>query len=90
MKSTYILLLGMIAGLIIGQIADNKSDDELEIYTLENIYYLNGLTVTNESTSEVLEFKNKTELKEYISKITADDNQAGYDCLMRDEVFEKK
>jgi len=48
---------------------------DIEIYTPENIYYINGLTVTNENDGQTLEFKDKESLKEYISDKTADDTQ---------------
>lgn len=46
---------------------------DLEIYTTENIYYINGLSVTNEVGNEIKTFKNKAELKAYISEITSGD-----------------
>lgn len=47
-----------------------KAKTDLEIYTKDNIYYIEGLKVTNENGDEVLIFGNKKELKEYISKLT--------------------
>ena len=51
-------------------LADYSAKTDLEIYTEDNIYYINGLIVTNESDDEVLVFDSKKELKDYISKIT--------------------
>jgi len=51
-------------------LADYSTKTDLEIYTEDNIYYINGLIVTNESDDEVLVFDSKKELKDYISKIT--------------------
>jgi hypothetical protein len=48
---------------------------DLEIYTPENIYYINGFTVTNENDGETLKFENAGQLKEFISDRTADDTQ---------------
>lgn len=45
----------------------------LEIYTSNNIYYINGLTVTNEVNNDTLTFNNMRSLKNYISDITAND-----------------
>jgi hypothetical protein len=53
----------------------------LEIYTLENIYYINGLTVTDENSNPPIRFNTQAELKKYISDITVSDNQEGLDCL---------
>ena len=44
---------------------------DLEIYTQDNIYYINELTVTNEKTNEKLTFSNKESLKLYISDVTS-------------------
>lgn len=46
---------------------------ELEIYTLQDIYYVNGLNVTSESTDLNITFGSMTELREWLSKRTADD-----------------
>lgn len=46
---------------------------KLEIYTPENIYYINGLEVTNEADEEVITFSSMEGLKNYISTITAHD-----------------
>lgn len=48
----------------------NKYD--LEIYTVSNIYYINGLTVTNEVNDDILIFKDMENLKEYISNVTSE------------------
>lgn len=48
-----------------------KEAVNLEIYTYKNIYYINGLTVTNEATTDTLRFKDMKSLSIYISDITA-------------------
>lgn len=60
-----------------------KDTPDLEIYTLENIYYIDGLKVSNENNDKVLIFETQQELFDYISITTVQDNQAGYDCLMK-------
>lgn len=45
----------------------------LEIYTSRNIYYINGLTVTNEVNNDTLTFKNMASLRNYIGNITANE-----------------
>ena len=47
----------------------------LEIYTPENIYYINGLTVTNEVNEETKTFETPEDLNIYISNVTANDTQ---------------
>ena len=65
------LIIFIFAMLFISfSLADYSAKTDLEIYTEDNIYYINGLIVTNESDDEVLVFDNKKELKDYISKIT--------------------
>lgn len=46
---------------------------DLEIYTTDNIYFIHGLTVTNDMDRTVLNFESRADLKEYISTVTADD-----------------
>lgn len=47
--------------------------DSLEIYTPKNIYYIDGLTVSNEKNDLVLTFADKESLKNYIANITAEE-----------------
>jgi hypothetical protein len=72
---TLILIFTVILTLAISRCETKPEPADLEIYTPENIYYIEGLTVTNESNSETFTFKTKTELKEFISDRTADDTQ---------------
>lgn len=86
MKSLVSFLLGVgITCLCISYILKNHikipESTNLEIYTLENIYYINGLTVTDEGENPPIRFNTQAELKEYISDITVSDNQKGFDCL---------
>lgn len=72
MKKSILLSISCFA---VGFLASQYSQDrtELEIYTSDNIYYLNGLTVTNEADEETLNFNSKEGLKTFISDITAND-----------------
>lgn len=65
---TYLCKLSFDAGAY-------SAKTELEIYTLENIYYINGLEVTNESNDHVVTFNSMKALKEYVSDITVKDNK---------------
>lgn len=47
----------------------------LEIYTPNNIYYIDELRVTNENNNIVLYFENTTQLYNYITEITANDTR---------------
>lgn len=70
MKEVLFLLYGLFLGYcIFAPKEENKTD--LEIYTKDNIYYIKHLTVTNEVDAGKKEFKNKEQLKEYISNLTA-------------------
>lgn len=87
MKTLFEFGIGLLCfvAIIIATNTPNYPEDttDLEIYTLENIYYIDGLTVTNESNDKVLEFETQQELFDFISITTVQDNQAGYDCLMK-------
>lgn len=69
---------GFITGLIVTLILSlllfvGYNPTDIEVYTPENIYYINGLQVTNENNNEVLNFEDNESLKTYISRKTADD-----------------
>lgn len=66
-----VLLSGVV--LIIFLIATKKQtlNTDLEIYTNKNIYYISGLTVTNEVSDEVITFKDRESLKVFISDVTS-------------------
>lgn len=68
MKTILIAVITLFVGLYIG-IEGTRTD--LEIYTKDNIYYVNGLEITSETGAGERKFKNKEQLKEYISNITA-------------------
>lgn len=89
MKTLFGTIAGVILGLTIGGLIFLEYETSLEIYTLENIYYIDGLDVTNENDAYKYTFDNVEELKAYISDKTANDNQEGYNCLMREEVYSK-
>ena len=44
---------------------------KLEIYTQDNIYFLDGLKVTNEANDVILIFENNNDLEIFISDLTA-------------------
>lgn len=44
---------------------------KLEIYTQDNIYFLDGLEVTNEANDTILIFENNSDLEEFIGELTA-------------------
>jgi len=67
MKEIIILTCIAIA-YILGK---ETSRTDLEIYTRDNIIYINGLTITNEADTNKIVFKSKEELREYISTLTA-------------------
>lgn len=69
-----ILAIGYYSKFVF-DIGYNSAETDIEIYTRENIYYINDLTVTNESTDYVVTFSSKEALKEYISYISAHDNE---------------
>lgn len=84
--NTLSFLLGVVmTSLCISYILENHVEilepTDIEIYTLENIYYINGLTVTDENSNPPIRFNTQAELKKYISDITVSDNQKGFDCL---------
>jgi len=64
------ILIGIIFMLIIYILSYNPRTD-LEIYTQDNIYYINGLTVTNEQSDESITFSDMESLKIYISDVTS-------------------
>lgn len=65
-KSLTILLLVMFI-----LTKEEKPKTDLEIYTYDNIYYINDLTVTTENFNFKIEFANQAQLKEYISNVTS-------------------
>jgi hypothetical protein len=67
-KITVLTLLCLIVGILIGS---EVSKTDLEIYTVDNIYFVEGLRVSNEANDKVIHFTNKSELKEYIGEISA-------------------
>jgi type II restriction/modification system DNA methylase subunit YeeA len=54
---------------------------ELEIPSVEDIYYINNLRITTESGLIDKEFKDNAELKTFLSKRLYGDNQKAFDCL---------
>lgn len=68
MKNTVLLILIITLAYLIGE---HNAKTDLEIYTKDNIIYISGLTVTNEAEAGEKRFKNKEELREYISTLTA-------------------
>lgn len=70
-KTTSLSLVFLIVGIIIGS---EVSKTDLEIYTVDNIHFVEGLKVSNEANDKVIHFTNKRELKEYIGEISAKEN----------------
>lgn len=70
-KTTVLSLVFLIVGTVIGS---EVSKTDLEIYTVDNIYFVEGLKVSNEANDKVIYFTNKSELKEYIGEISAKEN----------------
>lgn len=68
MKTTKLLIVLMLA-LIIGQFLTDKTD--LEIYTNDDIYYIDGLTVTRENSPEGYIFTTKEDMKIFFAELTA-------------------
>lgn len=48
---------------------------DLEIYTVQDIIYIRGTTVTFESSDEVIRFNTPEQLREYISNLTAEQSK---------------
>lgn len=48
---------------------------DLEIYTVQDIIYVRGMTVTFESSDEVLRFNTPEQLREYISNLTVEQSK---------------
>lgn len=59
----------------------NSYDEKLEIYTVEDIYYFDGLYMTCELSSKKIYFKSFEERNEFISNRTSSDNIKGIKCL---------
>ena len=70
MKNSIIIIL-VLALYFTLQNSANKLT-KFEIYTVDNIYYFDGLKVTNEADSKTKTFESAGELTEYISDLTAD------------------
>lgn len=71
MRNIIILIVNIIALLVILIFTNNKSTD-LEIYTYEDIIYVNNNTVTFENTDEVYTFKDKESLKLFVANKTVE------------------
>ncbi len=89
MKNLFIIFVSFVAGMamLLGVQSLEHNKDYIEsipkldpIYTLEDIYYLEGTTVVTE-TGEEYAFFNLYDAFEFISIRTVTDNQRGYDCL---------
>lgn len=70
-KIILILFLSLLNVSLIIFIGEDSTD--IEIYTEKNIYYIKGLTVTNEANDKKIKFAQGIDLKNYISKVTAND-----------------
>lgn len=70
MKNKIIILIVNIIALLVILIYTNNKSTDLEIYTYEDIIYVNDNTVTFENTNEVYTFKDKESLKLFIANKT--------------------
>lgn len=77
----FILLIGFcmaIVGYAIGinVAANNNEPISLDIYTMDNIYYVDPINfqVSNEIYGDTISFKSMEDLNAYISKITAEES----------------
>lgn len=68
-------LLGIILIVILSSL---NPKTELEIYIDRNIYYINGLEVTDEANDEILYFNSMEALKKWLSDKTAEDVDSSY------------
>lgn len=66
------LSLSFVAGSVFSTL-NARDNTDLEVYTNYTIYYIKGLTVTEEASDTVLRFKDKESLKSYISEMTSQD-----------------
>lgn len=72
MKTVITITITAILTILLTKIV--IKEPTLEIYTYSNIYYLDGLTLTNESNNEMFTFSNKAEAYNYIAQLTADES----------------
>lgn len=73
MTKPNLLFLFPFIALCIMVIYQSNQRTDLEIYTTEDVYYIDNLTVKSESGEVNFTFKTKEELKTFISDITAID-----------------
>lgn len=82
MKTLAFIIIGLITVLMatffytierIEQKLELIEQPYLEIYTRENIYYVQGLNVTDESLGIDIDFRTAEDLKTFISRQTAAD-----------------
>ncbi len=77
--------------LINNELTEYEKDKTIEIYTLENIYYIDveKLTIEDENGNPTVKFSTIRELSEWIAYKTIDDNKEGYDLLMKLDMLKK-
>lgn len=56
-------------------------NEKLTVYTVEDIYYFDGLYMTSELSSKEIYFESFEERNEFISNRTSSDNIKGVKCL---------
>jgi len=71
MKAGILFFISIIMAIIL--IMEVEKTD-LEVYTCQNIYYINGLRVTSESTDLNIKFSSKSELKKWIIDRTSEES----------------
>lgn len=72
---TLLIILSFPLGIAILLVDESnqllEQQTNLEIYLQDDIMYVNHLTVTFESDSKTISFKDKESLKQYVAEITA-------------------
>ena len=73
-KENIILIIAItLISLGVNGITKKYHRTDIEIYTNTNIYYIEGLKVSNENNDQIYIFNDKQSLKEYIGTVTAEE-----------------
>jgi len=64
-------IIAFIIGFYVANLTTTRAP-KLEIYTQDNIYFLDGLEVTNEANDTILIFEKNSDLEEFIGELTAE------------------
>ncbi len=82
-KLLLVLLLGFSIGLFLNARTSMPPYPKLKICTLQNIYYVDGLSVYDVANGDRTLFKDGKEMYRYILNKTKEDNKPGYECLTK-------